>query len=141
MLDKLFKFPIVMVDGNKEEEKERFRSLTNKDHEPTEVDIIIGEAEQPYFDLVGITDRWMPDDASFEDAKRKVFNACAVTFMHTGSFIVPWNKAKFKKKFKEFVDKLPKDIEQDDTHIHILKLSNKIQESLTDEKNSQDINP
>jgi len=136
MLDKLFKFPIVMVDGNKEEEKEKFRKLINKDDEPDEVDIIIGEAEQPYFDLIGITDRWMPDDESFEKAKRSKFNACTVTFMHTGSFVVPMNKEKFKKKFQEFVDSLPKEEETEDAQIHILRLSNKVQEHLDNEKNS-----
>lgn len=105
MLENLFNFPIVMVDGDNEERKNKRADLVGQE-EDQELDIIIGEAECPVFDFICVSDRWLPTDQSFQNALSKKFDACFVVFGASGSFIVPWNKAKFKAKLKEFADKL-----------------------------------
>jgi hypothetical protein len=103
MLDTLFKFPIIMVDGDNEEKKlNRKESLALDDEE--ELDIIIGEAECPYYDFLAITDRWTPGQEGLERALQGKFDACHVIFGSSGSYIVPWTKAKFKEEYKSFVD-------------------------------------
>lgn len=98
ILDELFSFPIVITDRKNEEAKDLYGS---KD---MEIDIVIADAEFPYYSLVGISDKWMPDEKSFhralEDSK---FNACLVTIANVGTFLCPWNKEKFKKHYREFV--------------------------------------
>lgn len=116
MMEKLFKFPIVMVDGNKEEEKEKRREGLglSSNGVDEEVDIIIGEAECPYYDFVSVTDRWLPTDESYNKALDGRFDACSVYFSQSGSFVVPWNKEKFKKELKAFIKTIPKDKLGDD---------------------------
>jgi hypothetical protein len=98
MLDTLFKFPIVMVDGDNEEKKHKL-GLPNEEA----VDIITGEAECPYYDLISITDRWLPTEDSFQNAMEGTFDACYVIFGASGSFVVPWNKEKFKEEYRKFM--------------------------------------
>jgi len=107
-MNKLFAFPIIMIDGNREEEKEiereRLSSLINKIEDEDELEIIIGEAECIATDLISISDRWLPTDESYERAIKGKFDACQVTFLHSGSFIVPWPKKRFKEKLYEFIN-------------------------------------
>lgn len=105
MLETLFKFPIIMVDGDNEEKKFRRKENLALDEED-ELDIIIGEAECPYYDLIAITDRWTPGDAGVNKALDGEFDACHVIFGSSGSYIVPWPKAKFKEEYKKFVDSI-----------------------------------
>lgn len=98
MLELLFKFPIVMVDGDSEEKKHRL-DLPNDDGS---LDLIYGEAEIPYHDFVGVVDRWLPTRDSLERALDRDFDACFVNFGAAGSFLVPWSKEKFKREFKKF---------------------------------------
>lgn len=141
MLDKLFKFPIVMVDGNKEEEKEQRRKNLSLD-EPSDADMIIGEAECPYYDFVSVTDRWLPTEDSYENATHGKFDACSVYFAQSGTFVVPWNKEKFKKQMKAFVDKLPTDKKDDKSQIRIMTFTKEgLQDALNelpDDENDQD---
>ena len=58
MIKELFKFPIVMIDGDNEEKKLEENELTGR--KESDYDMIFGEAEYPYFDFVGIEDRWLP---------------------------------------------------------------------------------
>lgn len=95
----LFKFPILMVDGSMEEKK-NILGLTNE--EP--LDLIRGYAECPFQDFVSVTDRWIPTPESFEKAQNGEFDACFVVFSHSGQFIVPWTREKFKAKYSEFVE-------------------------------------
>jgi hypothetical protein len=105
MLENLFEFPIVMVDGDNEEKKiERNQSLALPGTEDEELDLIIGYAECPYYDFISVTDRWLPTAESLENAMNGKFDACYVVFGSSGSFVVPWNKKKFKERYIKFVE-------------------------------------
>jgi len=106
MLDELFSFPIIMIDGDNEERKSKDRSKYGdilNGEESMEYDIIYGEAEYPYWDFVGIEDRWIPHTESLNKAiDQGEFEACMVRFLHVGQLLVPWSKEKFKKEIKKF---------------------------------------
>src|SRR5688572_24942847 len=103
ILDVLFKFPIVQVDRDLEQEKVNKAQKAALDM--PELELVFGEAEYPYYDFIGISDRWLPTKDSFERALDKDFDACLVTFQHIGNQLVPWSKAKFKKEYSEFCKK------------------------------------
>ncbi len=104
ILDDLFTFPIIMVDGEKEEQKEKASEMLALSNDNS-VDIIEGQAECPYDDFLSISDRWLPTDDSYNRALNEgIFDACQVTFSQSGSYVVPWNKERFKKKLQEFID-------------------------------------
>jgi hypothetical protein len=105
ILDDLFPFPIVMVDGHNEDRKvERNQRLGISDDDDPEVDIIEGTAECAYYDFISVTDRWLPNDQSLDAALGGKFEACYVQFKEGGSYVVPWSREHFKKKFREFVE-------------------------------------
>jgi hypothetical protein len=112
MLDELFKFPIVMVDGENEErkrikkEEESDRMALPKSLEADEYDLIYGEAEYPYLDFIGFEDRWLPSTDSFDNALRGKFDACMVKFVNTPQLLVPWSRKKFKDELSKFIDKV-----------------------------------
>jgi len=108
-IEKLFAFPIVMVDGAKEDEKEQRRRDLSIDMD--DVEMIIGEAECPYYDFVSVTDRWLPTEESYAHAQDNAFDACSVYFAQSGTFVVPWNKERFKRELKKFIQSLPKEAE------------------------------
>ena len=72
--------------------------------EPTEYDMIFGEAEYPYFDFVGIEDRWLPSKESVENAIDGKFDACIVRFASVGQLLVPWSRKKFKAEIAKFAE-------------------------------------
>lgn len=101
ILDEMFKFPRVMVDGDNEMAK---KSLYSGSANEPELDIVIGEVECPYFALISISEKWMPNENSFQKAFQDgKFDACLVTFANLGEFLVPWTKEKFKKEYTKFV--------------------------------------
>lgn len=100
-LDRLFRFPVVMVDPENEEHRRKLSLPGDED-----VDMIIGEVEYPYYEFNGVGERWLPTEASLQKAKDGVFEACSVTFVNVGTLLVPWTKAKFKKEFRKFVESL-----------------------------------
>jgi hypothetical protein len=106
MLDELFKFPIVLIDGENEERKEQSRqsqaSLGLSSEDIEDCDLIYGEAEYPYWDFIGIEDRWLPSKESLEKALDGVFEACVVRFINVGQVLVPWTKKKFKNEINKF---------------------------------------
>lgn len=104
-LDHLFTFPIIMVDGNNEDRKHEQGERLGLDTSD-EVDLIEGEASIPYYDFISISDRWLPTDASLQNALNGKFDACGVLFAHSGTFIVPWSKGKFISKLKRFMQAL-----------------------------------
>ena len=110
MLEEFFKFPIVLIDGDNEErkeiEKERYKALTNKEveDESEDYDIVYAEAEYPYWDFLGIEDRWIPTNESFQKAISQNFEACLVRFANVGHLLVPWTKKKFKKEIQKFAE-------------------------------------
>jgi len=104
MLEQLFKFPIAIIDSENEERKRRLGELPNVE-EGDEYDIIYAEAEYPYWDLIGMEDRWLPTTKSFDNAMRGEFDACIVKFANVGSLLVPWSKTKFKSALIKFADK------------------------------------
>jgi hypothetical protein len=106
MTENLFKFPIILIDGSKEEEKEELNRLTGNTDDDAE--LIYAEQECPYWDFLSVGDRWLPTEESYERALMRKFDACSVSFSRCGNFVVPWTKEKFKKKLSEFVDSVPK---------------------------------
>jgi hypothetical protein len=108
MTENLFKFPIILIDGSKEEEKEELSRLTGKDPDDDEADLIYAEQECPYWDFLSVGDRWLPTEESYQRALIRKFDACSVSFSRCGNFVVPWSKEKFKKKLSEFIDSVPK---------------------------------
>lgn len=109
MIDELFKFPIVMIDGDNEErknkDKQRFGEMPNTDEEEEgEYDMVFGEAEYPYWDFIGIEDRWLPSKESLQKALEGRFEACIVRFANVGQLLVPWTKKKFKSEIQKFGD-------------------------------------
>lgn len=106
MINELFKFPIVMIDGDNEERKSAENRLLGKgdDEGRTDYDIIIGEAEYPYYDFIGIEDRWLPQKRSLNKAITGKFDACGVRFVNAGYLLVPWNKEKFKEAIRKFAE-------------------------------------
>ncbi len=101
MLKNLFAFPIVMIDGDEENEKTKLMEELALDSRE-ELSVIHGEAELPYFDFMGITDRWIPTEASRDNAKKGNFDHCMVLFQNAGTYICPWPKAEFKKRIEVF---------------------------------------
>lgn len=111
MLETLFPFPIIQVDRDNEEKKQR---LALPSDEKSGYDIVYAEAEYPYHDFIGIEDAWIPsDEKSFEEAKEGIFNVCMVKFVNIPQLLVPWSKKKFKDKLKAFIDKLHKEDENE----------------------------
>lgn len=108
MLEQLFKFPIVMIDGDNEErkiqDKQRFGDLPSGDNQHGDYDMVFGEAEYPYWDLIGVEDRWLPSRESLEKAMDGQFEACIVRFVNVGQLLVPWSKKKFKAAITKFGD-------------------------------------
>jgi len=106
MMNELFNFPIVMIDGDNEERKSAEDRLLGRvsNDEPTEYDMIFGEAEYPYFDFVGIEDRWLPSKESVEKAIDGKFDACIVRFASVGQLLVPWSRKKFKAEIAKFAE-------------------------------------
>ncbi len=110
MLEHLFKFPAVMIDGDNEARKlrdqQKFGDLPGEPtQEEDDYDIIFGEVEYPYWDFIGIEDRWLPRKESIEKALHEgVFDACLVKFVNVGQILVPWSKAKFKKTIIKFME-------------------------------------
>lgn len=106
MLDELFTFPIIMIDGDNEEkkikDKEKFGSLPNQEDAEEEYDMVFGEAEYPYWDFIGLEDRWLPSSGSFQKALDGKFDGCIVRFLHAGQLLVPWTKRKFKAELLKF---------------------------------------
>ena len=105
-LEHLFTFPIIMIDGASEDKKEHDSEilgipLTN------DVEMIEGEACIPYYDFISVSDRWLPTDKSLQNAMERKFDACGVLFAHSGTFIVPWSKERFKKELEKFIKKQP----------------------------------
>lgn len=120
MLDKLFKFPIIMVDMD-EEEKKRKLDLPSDDGE---YDIIYGEAEYPYFDFIAIEDRWLPNTESRARAREGKFDACLVTFANTIPKTVPWTRAKFKKELNKFYESIAgKEDKEEDIDMTVIRIS------------------
>ena len=127
MTDDLFTFPIVMVDGEneekKEKEQERFGDLIpGKEKDPIEYDIVYGEASYPYFDFVGFEDRWLPTQRSLHRALKQKFDACIVRFANIGQFLVPMTKEKFKEMINEFAQTREKG-EEEKTNVTVLKFT------------------
>lgn len=96
-----------MVDGNRELEKERQNQLLALDNKDP-IEVIYGEVECPYFDFVSVSDRWLPTEKSYDRALSGKFDACNVIFLHSGSFVVPWTRKKFKEEIATFAEQAKK---------------------------------
>jgi len=91
-----------MIDGDNEEKKMKGGELYGEIDQP--YDIVFGEAEYPYWDFIGVEDRWLPKEESFQRALDGKFEACIVRFLHAGQLLVPWSKKKFKAELIRFTE-------------------------------------
>lgn len=128
MLEQLFKFPIVMVDGDNEDRKirnkERYGALPNAEEEDADdYDMVFGEAEYPYWDLIGIEDRWLPSKESFNKAMAGQFEACIVRFVNVGQLLVPWSKKKFKSALLKFAEEYDNNHPKEKKNVNVRVLS------------------
>lgn len=96
---KLFKFPMILIDGHEDEQR---RKLTNDDNYDT--DYIVGEAEVPYYEFLCVYDRWKPITKSLNNAYQGKFDCCSVNFGECGIFLIPWSKERFKREFFKFTE-------------------------------------
>lgn len=106
MLEELFTFPVVMVDGDNEERKYKEKTKNESlgfEQDNDDYDIVDAEVEYPYYNIIGIEDRWLPTKDSFDKARRGRFEACLVRFT-TGVFTVPWTRKKFKAELLKFAE-------------------------------------
>ena len=124
ILENLFTFPIVMIDGDNEDRKARTSEMMALSDEQT-ADMILGEAECPYNDFVSVSDRWLPSEESLNKALEGKFEACGVVFSQSGSFVVPWNKKRFKRELNKFIQNLPKEHEILVTNEQLIEIINK----------------
>lgn len=108
MIDDLFEFPTVMVDGDNEERKQSETDRLGIGEDKKEYDIVYGTAEYPYYEFFGIEDRWLPTKESFENALVGKFDACVVKFSGISPLLVPWSKGKFKKAIRKFKEEREK---------------------------------
>ena len=134
MTKELFKFPIILIDGSVEERKIKDNEILGLDLENEDPDIIYAEAECPYYDFLSVSDRWLPTDSSFENAKKGIFDACNVLFLNSGAFIVPMSKEEFRESLENFIENYHTDEEVttkkkkrsgSKSEVKILKLSEK----------------
>lgn len=111
-LTDFFSFPVITADGEAEmkkihklnDKKQRYGDMPNDEPEEIEpLDTVTATAEYPYTLFIGVVDRWLPTEESFDKAKGKNFEACLVTFANLGTHVVPWTRQKFKEKFSKFV--------------------------------------
>lgn len=126
ILDEMFRFPCVMVDGDNEMAKKTL--FSGSANEPA-LDIVIGEAAYPYFGLIGLVDKWMPNEESFKNAlEYREFDACLATFANIGPVLVPWKKEKFEKEYRKFVSGLKPEKQQ----IQLIRLTEQELKELED---------
>jgi hypothetical protein len=104
MTKELFKFPIILIDGSMEDKKMKDSEILGLSLEDDEPDIIYAEAECPYYDFLSISDRWLPTEESFQNAKKGIFDACNVVFLNSGAFVVPMSKEEFREALESFID-------------------------------------
>ena len=135
----LFTFPIVMVDGENEEQKEkeqeRFGNISSTEKEPVEYDIVYGEASYPYYYFMGFEDRWLPTQKSLQRALRKKFDACIVRFENVGQFLVPLSKEKFKETIEEFSSQREEIIEKDEKqNVKVMEITHEMLANLINKK-------
>lgn len=118
LFQNLFKFPVVLADGDYEARKRDSDLFPNAQDEDMET--VIGEAEVPYFGFVSVLTRWLPQAASRDKALQEgIFDACYVQF-DSGSYLVPWTKERFKREYKQFVESLPKQEPSTTTNIKFM---------------------
>jgi hypothetical protein len=67
----------------------------------------------PYYDFIGVEDRWLPTKESLDNAMDGRFDACIVRFSGMSPFLVPWTRGKFLKELKKFTDRRVKEKEVD----------------------------
>lgn len=124
MLEDLFVFPVILIDGRNEEEKMNMTETERlSKEEDDELDIIYGEAEYPYFDFVGIEDRWLPNKDSFRKALKGKFNGCLVKFNNVGMLLVPWTREKFKTELAAFIEKREGEKEKEEDSVEPRKVT------------------
>ena len=124
MFEKHIKFPVILVDGAQADsqfEKNESMGLEGE----TYPEYVIGEAEVPYDDYSHIVDLWKPSLDSYDKARDKIFDCCLVYFQTCGTYMVPMNKEKFKKKLEAFAKQYQLSYKE-----KLVDMSKKLEESL-----------
>ncbi len=94
----VFKFPIVMMD-KKAASSDGMEGLGIS----RDVEYAIGYVElEDISDYIGMTDRWMPSEDSYQRAVNGDFEACNVMFDKSGMFTVPMPRKKFRRLLEEY---------------------------------------
>jgi hypothetical protein len=150
MTKELFKFPIILIDGSVEDKKMKDSEMLGLPLDDSEPDIIYAEAECPYYDFLSVSDRWLPTEESFQNAKKGIFDACNVIFLNSGGFIVPMSKEEFRESLESFIEgfeientKPSKKKSKNEAEVKILKVSQKdvlemLRKKLEEEDNEGD---
>ena len=112
-LDKLFSFPMVLVHAEDEDMNSRL-GLPSNSNDEDKYEIIEGEAEYPYYDFVGIEDRWLPGRRYLDEARSGSFTGCAVKFANVPQILCPLPKEEFKKRLGDFIENINIKIKQED---------------------------
>lgn len=140
MLEELFKFPVAMVDGDNEERKHKAKMRNNSlglksenEDEDDDYDVIYAEAEYPYYNVIGIEDRWLPTKKSFAKAMEGRFEACLVRFTN-GLFTIPWTKKKFKAELLKFAEEYKANTPEQQKVIKIKTLTPEEYEKIANER-------
>lgn len=104
-LEHLFKFPFILIDGDKLDKNESL-GIGFDESDP---ELIYAEAEIPYWDFLCVKDKWLPLKASYDKAYHDgKFDACIVEFNTCGSYLCAWPKEKFKDKLSKFAETFKK---------------------------------
>jgi len=106
--EELFTFPVIMIDPDKEDERDELTQSLGIKVQEEDPEILIGEAMVPHWDFLFIRDRWNLTEESYKKALLGKFECCLVVFDQCGTFISPLSKEKFLKKLDEFRERLPK---------------------------------
>jgi len=138
ILDKLFTFPIILINmDNNDSNKNLLPKAVDEDLDMVEG----GQAQYPYYDFVGIEDRWIPNDIGLARAKDGKFNACAVKFANMPQLLVPWRKEKFKGELAKFIEdvtvKEKQKIQRNALRLLSPEQARKVEEMLRDDMNGQ----
>ena len=93
--EELFTFPVIMIDPDKEDERDELTQSLGIKVQEEDPEILIGEAMVPHWDFLFIRDRWNLTEESYKKALLGKFECCLVVFDQCGTFISPLSKEKF----------------------------------------------
>lgn len=107
--DDFFTFPSIHIDGDYEITKEERKEKMGGEVEFNPEYLICYTEVGPDDEVMFLTEAWYPSESGFAYARdNEEFPCTRVTFGNAGTFLIAWNKNKFKKLWSDFKDGLPK---------------------------------